>query len=275
MIIAERTNTVDQFTALPQSCRRGGGRAHEVYWKASRPSSITEPEAMAFSFGPAGPARIVNFGRKRMTFSYLSSRTGTIQQGEGAWELMLAKHLETLPQVRDYMLHGHRAVLRDPEGGTTTYGPDAVWSTIDGTVTCAEVKASAGYFAEPATAVLLEVAERGLAAADIRFARITGDALQQDRRRSFNVCRAFADGSSRIDDSLVARAQEALAGGPLGLGELGERMRVDTRSRVRIVNALLVRQVLAYDLSDAVTPDLRVAAASPPKPAADLSTLSA
>ncbi len=275
MIISERTSTIDQFTALPPSCRRGGGRAHEVYWSSSKPSPITEPEAMGFTFGPAGPARIVNFGRKRSTFSYLSKRTGSIQQGEGPWEFLLAKHLETLPHVGDYRLHGHRALLVDPDGKTSEYGPDAVWAGIDGSVTCAEVKASAGYFAEPATVALLDVTEQGLAAAGIRFARITGDALQEDRRRAFNVCRAFADGLGRFDAALAVRAREALAGGPLSLAELAEDLRVGPGSRVRVLNALLVRRIATYDLSDAVTPDLRVAAAPPSQPSPDIANLRA
>lgn len=275
MITAEQTTAIDQFTALPPPCRRGGGRTHEAYWKASKPSPITEPDAMGFSFGPASPAPIVSFGRKKSTFSFLSRRTGSIQQGEGPWEFLLAKHLETLPAVQNYQMHGHRAVLTDPEGGETRYGPDAVWSGVDGTVTCAEVKASAGYFAEPATVALLHVTERGLAAAGIRFARITGDALQEDRRRAFNVCRAFTDGLGQLDGAVEARAREALARGPLSLAELSEHVGIDARSRVRVLNALLVRRIAAYDLSDAVTPDLRVAAAPRSNPAPDLATLNA
>jgi hypothetical protein len=266
---------IDQFAALPARFRRGGGRAHEVYWRASKPSPLTEPDAMRFSFGPAGPARIVSFGRKRMTFSYRSVRTGLLQQGEGPWELLLAKHLETLPAVHDYRLHGHRATLTDPDGGKTEYGPDAVWAGVDGTVTCAEVKASDSYFAEPSTAMLLAVTERGLAAAGIRLARITGDSLTMDRRRAFNVCRAFADGLGGIDGNLVARARDALAGGPLSLASLGERLGVHTASRVRVVNALMVRRVAAYDVTDAVTPDLRVTSAPAAESTPDLATLTA
>ena len=275
MITADQTTAIDQFTALPSSCRRGGGRAHEVYWSASDHSAITEPGATQFSFGASGPVPIVNFGRKRLTFSFRSNRTGTVQQGEGPWEFLLAKHLDTLPFVSDYRLHGHRAVLTHPDGRETVYGPDAVWSGVDGTVTCAEVKASDGYFAEPATAALLDVTERGLATGGIRLARITGDSLQDDRRRTFNVCRAFADGLGRIDDALLARARDALAGGPLSLASLGDRLGVDARSRVRVVNALMVRHAAAYDLSDAVTPDLRVTAAPIAKPTPDLATLTA
>ncbi|MGA1799320.1 hypothetical protein VH567_11135 [Sphingomonas sp. 4RDLI-65] len=270
---ASRTTTIDQFSALPASSRRGGGRAHEVYWTASKPSPITDPAATSFSFGSYDPGPIVNFGRKRLTFSFLSARTGTVQQGESPWEFLLAKHLETLPSVGAYRLHGHRAVLVGPDGETSSYGPDAVWTGIDGTVTCAEVKASAGYFAEPATAALLDVAERGLAAGGIRFARITSDALREDRRREFNVCRAFADGRGRIGEAVPDRARDALAGGPLALGALGERLGIDASSRVRIVNALMVRRIAAYDLSDAVTPDLCVTAAPLAKPAPDLAAL--
>lgn len=270
---ASRTTTIDQFTALPASSRRGGGRAHEVYWTASKPSRITDPAATSFSFGSHEPAPIVSFGRKSQTFSFLSVRTGTVQQGEGPWEFLLAKHLETVPHVSGYRLHGHRAILVGPDGEKSSYGPDAVWADIDGAVTCAEVKASAGYFAEPATVALLEVTERGLAAGGIRFARITGDALREDRRREFNVCRAFADGLGRIGDDVADRAQDALAGGPLALGALGERLGIDAPSRVRVVNALMVRRIAAYDLSDAVTPDLCVTAAPLPKPAPDLAAL--
>lgn len=275
MTTVQHNTGIDQFAALPARSRRGGGRAHDVYWRASKPSPLTESEAMRFSFGPAGPARLVSFGRKRMTFSYHSVRTGLVQQGEGPWELLLAKHLETLPAIHDYRLHGHRASLIDPEGVKTEYGPDAVWTGIDGTVTCAEVKASDGYFAEPFTAMLLAVTERGLAAAGIRLARITGDALSMDRRRAFNVCRAFADGLGGIDENLVARAQDALAGGPLSLARLGERLGVHAASRVRAVNALMVRRAAAYDVTEAVTPDLRVTSAPAAKSAPDLATLTA
>lgn len=275
MTTAKRTTTIDQFSALPFSSRRKGGRSHDAYWTASKPSPITEPAAMRFAFGGTAPARIVSFGRKRLTFSYYSVRTGSIQQGEGPWEFLLAKHLETLPSIGTYQLHAHRAVLVAPDDTTSVYGPDAVWTGVDGSVTCAEVKASAGYFAQPATADLLEVTEKGLATAGIRFARISGDALQEDRRREFNVCRAFVDGQGRIDDDLIDVARQAVAEGPLALASLGERMGIDAASRVRVVNALMVRQIVAYDLSEAVTPDLRIDAAPARMPAPDLATLTA
>ena len=269
-----RITGIDQFTSLPVPCRRGGGRAHVVYWDGSAPSPLTDPANTAFSFGAiADPARIVSFGRKRSTFSFLSERTGTVQQGEGPWEYLLAKSLETDPAVHVYQLHGHRASLTDADGGKSVYGPDAVWAAVDGTITCAEVKATDSYFAEPATAALLDVTERGLAAAGIRFARVTGDTLREDRRRDFNVRRAFADGLGRLQDGLVDRARDVLAGGSVSLARLGERLGVAPDSRVRVVNRLMVRHAAAYDLTDAVTPDLRVTAASVADAAPDLAAL--
>ncbi len=263
MTVTDPTVTIDQFSALPATCGRGGGRSHDVYWRATDPSPLTDPATAHFAFRTVEPERTVNFGRKRLTFSFHSVRTGQVQQGEGPWELLLAKHLETTPDGGPYRLHGHRAWFTHDDGSVTTYGPDAVWTDADGHVVCGEVKASDGYFAEPATAALLAAAERGLATAGIRLARITGNALCADRRRRFNVCRAFADGLGRLDEHLEQQARDVLAGGSVSLARLGERLEVDDANRVRVLNSLLVRRVASYDLSAAITPDLEISAARP------------
>jgi hypothetical protein len=272
MTITHQDPVVDQFNSLPASCRRGGGRSHVTYWRADAPSPLTDPTGTRVTFRAAQTAPVVNFGRKRLTFSFRSARTGTVQQGEGPWELLLAKYLETTPSVHAYSLHAHRAMLTSPDG-IATYGPDAVWAEVDGSVTCAEVKASSSYFSQPTTAAMLDVVEKGLTAGGIRFARITGDALQADRRRHFNVCRAFMDGLGSFDDRLASRAREVLANGPVALGRLGELLGVSGTYRLRVVNALMVRHVAAYDLSAAVTPDLAVSDAPTRNVVRDLSGL--
>lgn len=257
------TATIDQFNALPAACRCGGGRSHDVYWRATDPSPLTDPATARFAFRTVEPERTVNFGRKRLTFAFHSVRTGHVQQGEGPWELLLAKHLETTPDGGPYRLHGHRAWFTHEDGSVTTYGPDAVWCDANGHVVCGEVKASDTYFTEPATAALLTAVEKGLATAGIRLARITGDALCADRRRRFNVCRAFADGLGRLDVHIEQQARDVLAGGSVPLARLGERLEVADADRVRVVNSLLVRRVASYDLSAGVTPDLEISAARP------------
>ncbi|MBD8736235.1 hypothetical protein [Sphingomonas sp. CFBP 13706] len=274
--IASRIVIPDVFDALPARCRRGGGRAHEPYWTTATPE-IGEAEFRSAAFGARSiePKTIVNFGRKRLTFSYLSAKTGTGQQGEGPWEYLLAKYLEGEPTIVKYQFHGIETVWTN--GGTVlrSYGPDATWVDTNGTITCAEVKASDGYFAEPDTHVLCNAAEEGLASIDVSFARITGDALQADRRRAYNVATVFADRLTSVSEKQVDLARDRLAGGDVALGRLGEILGARPSTALQTINALMVGRHLAYDLSEPATPDMRISAAPAILRATDIHSIGA
>lgn len=252
----------DVFAALPPKCRRVGGRNHEPYWTgATSPSTLTDFGSATFTACSIAPRTMVTFGRRRSTFSFNSVKTSTVQQGDGPWEFALAMHLEVLPDVSDYQMHNLSTVWTVDGSVLQEYGPDAIWADVAGYVTCAEVKASAAYFALPETKSLCDAAEAGLATYDVRFARVTGDALQEDRRQSFNVKRAFLDRTTPISRQQRDAARNRLAGGDTALGRLAEIVGARPGGALRTINALLVRGHAAYDLTRSIDPDMPIKAA--------------
>jgi hypothetical protein len=257
----------DAINSLPPRSRRGGGRNHQVFWSSSNQNVLAhELGSLSFSARTVTPKQHVTFGRKQSSFSFISRKTRTEQQGEGPWELLLAKNLEVEPAVVSYAFHNLETTWSDKNIVARSYGPDAIWADVHGQVVCAEVKASESYFSEPDTSALCAAATEGLETLDVHFLKLTGDALQEDRRRAFNISRAFADRLTALSPHQIDVARNRLAERETAVGELGELMGVQPSSALQAVNALMVRRYAAYDLSAPVTLDLLVGEA--PAPAA-------
>jgi hypothetical protein len=99
---------------------------------------------------------VIARGSKHLRFRYLSTKTGTIQLGEGKGEAFLAEYNEVSAEVFDYECHPYEVhVVRG--GSTQRYRPDAVRQLIDGTIELIEVKRSPDDLHDPEYRELLAV----------------------------------------------------------------------------------------------------------------------
>ena len=260
----------DPFDVLPPRARRPVGRHHQPAFGSVTeipPVARNSPGALA-CVRSITPEPIVSFGRKRSTFIFLSAKTGTTQEGEGPWEYELAREFETNPLVSDYQMHGAQLKFDGAADGAPgrRYRPDAVYWSFETGVTMAEVKATESWFGLPDVRGLADRAREALARVGITFAEVSGDALRADRRRAYNVARAFADRTTAVSDRQRGAVLSLLAGGEAPFGRVAETLRVPAPGSLQALNSLMVRGHVSYDLSCRIDEDMEVVGA-PARPA--------
>lgn len=250
----------DPFSCMPARARRNFGMRHtHPYWRAT----TTEP---AITHGPLDwqlqaiesvkPRCHVSFRRKQSTFSFLSRKSGFSQSGESAWEYYYARELEVNPFVVDYQFHGAKLRWKTADG-PREYGPDCHHITVEAKLTMTEIKASQSYFAEPEYRALMRLTHDDLAKAGIRFEKVTGDQLLANRRRTYNISRAFDDRFTAFHTRDVNILRDGfLAEGPeLALARVGELLGLPGPATLPVVNAMMCCRHLAYDLDEFVSAD--------------------
>lgn len=253
----------DPLECLPPRARRVGGRNHQVpYWSATTTFAIPAgPDLTSWNL-TAIQSNIVSPGvasrkqKMKTSFSFLSLKNGRTQTGESPHELQNAREKEVDPVYIDYQLQGIR-LHWDANGEPARYTADTVTLAANGNVVAEEVKASSSYFAVPDYAARMRLVEQDLATFDIRFRRVTGDAMAASRRRHYNVTRAFTErftsfGAREIDavgDLFAAHGKQV----PMGI--IFEALAPDLRIAHPIMNAMMCARHLAYNLDHMVTRD--------------------
>lgn len=265
------TTCFDPIHELPSRARRAAGRFHQpAFALTDGGHAIARQVYGAFAaVRSVAPEPIVTFNRKRSTFIFLSAKTGTTQEGEGPWEYALAKELEVNPFCADYQMHGSQLSFEADDGNVRKYGPDVVYWSFDTGLTMAEVKANAVWFGLPEVRAMSDRAADGLADLDIAFAEVCGDELRADRRRAYNVSRAFADRTTQFSPAQREAVRNRIAEhGPVPLGDLARTLDVPRPAVLQTVNAMMVRRDVAYDLASMVDDDTAVVL--PPRAPADM-----
>lgn len=245
----------DPLECLPPRARRKYGRNHiHPHWSATNINTASKPqvdwaECELVSIDSIEPHYHVTHRRKQFTFAYLSRKNGRTQTGESWWEYCHARRLEIDPQVADYQLGGLRISWRTANDHHR-YTPDAVRVDHAGQVSADEVKASASYFQEPKYAAQMKYVEAQLAAAGIGFNKIDGDRILQRRRIQYNVAKAFDDRFAKFGERDVDALRGAINDNEVGasISEIAHAMRVHPASALQIVNAMMCKGLVTYEL---------------------------
>lgn len=250
----------DILACIPRNARRTGGRHHR------RPGISELNEISGDSIPDWGIARVqsvvsapaVTFHSRSSTFDFFSVKTRRVVYGIGPHEFAHARELEADPYTADFGLQGLRAVWNAE--GRDHYTADSVALMADGRVVGTEVKASESYFQDPKYAAVMWNAARSFEAAGITFAKVTGDGMDDNRRRSWNVSRVFHDRGTRFGEREISAVTNLLtaAGSPVALGRVQEVLSDNASVARQMVNAMMCARHLAYDLNAAVTSDTEV-----------------
>lgn len=246
----------DHFDCLPERARRQHGKYHlHPHWSATTSDAAVvaacDPPHWSMSRVSAiEPYYHITHRRKQSTFGFLSRKNGFTQTGESTWELHRAKELEIDPLVIDYQLGGLQIEFVTPQG-KRHYTPDTVVSTATGHVVAEEVKASPTYFHEPEYRLLMTQVESGLASIGISFRKLDADEMRQNRRRCYNVAKAFDDRFAAFGPLQLDAVQNALAkdGGGASVGQLTEAMRLHPATALQAINAMMCKRHVSYDLN--------------------------
>lgn len=99
---------------------------------------------------------IITRGTKHLRFRFLSTKTGTMQLGEGKGEALLANYNEVAAEVVDYECHPFEIHVTH-HGRVQRYRPDAVRQFVDGTIELIEVKRTAEDLRDPDYRELLAI----------------------------------------------------------------------------------------------------------------------
>lgn len=206
-------------------------------------------------------APAVTFHSKSSTFDFFSVKTQRVMFGIGPHEFANARELEANPIVVDFDLQSIRAIWNADE--REHYTADSVALMADGGIVTTEVKASVSYFQDPDYVPVMWNAERAFQPVGITFAKVTGDQMDDNQRRSWNVNRVFHDRGTAFDKRDVDAVRKLLAaeGGQTPLGRVMETLSTNASVGRQMANAMMCVRHLAYDLDAVVTPDTPVSAA--------------
>jgi hypothetical protein len=255
-----RIRIPDPLDCLPERARSSGGRYHEHPFYSSiltEPPILTcEPASYELSAIQSGlVSSAVTFRRKQSTFSFLSLKSGRTQMGESPYELQNAQEKEVDPICVDFQLPGPRLCWDSPEG-PRHYTADAISTDVSALITVDEVKASESYFREPSYSALMDRVEEDLSGINVKFRKITGDQMERQRRRRFNVTRLFGDRFTAFGPRQIDAIENLFSQHPeQPLGRLEANLGVDARISGHIVNALMCARHLRYDLDAQLTAD--------------------
>ncbi len=255
----------DYLDCLPARARSQNGTHHlHPYWSAttSEAAVVTACDLTAWRvirISSMNPYHHVTHRRMQSTFSFLSRKTGYTQTGESFWELLRGMELEIDPCVTNFQLGGLRMYWTTPHG-LRHYTPDTVLTTTTGQIFAEEVKASASYYHEPEYRSLMNRAEQGLGAVGIGFNRLDADQLRENRRRCYNIAKAFDDRFAAFGPPHHDAVQNALAKTNQGvaIGELAEAMGLHWGSAMQVINAMMCERVVSYDLNRPVSQETMV-----------------
>ncbi len=255
----------DPLNCLPARARRQHGAAHNhPYWRpitseVEGVATMQPPHWEIVSVAAVEPHHHVTFRRKQSTFSFLSRKNGYTQTGESPWELVRAQELEVDPITVDFQLGSLRVYWRT-DNGDRFYTADNVSVTASGLVTAEEIKASASYFHDADYSELMGRIKGGLNAVGIEFRKVDADQMRDNRRRRYNISAAFDDRfaafSERHLDALSNEFAKNSAG--VALGELTEAFDLPGAKSQQIINAMMCKRHLAYDLDLSINRDTQI-----------------
>ncbi|MEL0254124.1 MAG: hypothetical protein VW935_19625 [Novosphingobium sp.] len=262
---------IDPFTVLPERARRSHGRFHthprdnySLLVDSAEAVVPYRPTWQTVTIKSIEPVHQVTFRKKKSTFAFLSLKNGRTQTGESYWELLRAKALEVDPAILDYQSSALRMIFSNDDGDRR-YTADMLAIDDCGRVMVEEVKASWSYFRQPDYAQLMAEVQSACDASSLQLNRITGDNLESDRRRSYNISRAFDDRFAAFDithEDLVSNAF-AKSGGAIEFGDIASSLGLSWQHSLTILNALMCQRLVAYDLGECVCPDLQILCPSP------------
>jgi hypothetical protein len=246
---------------LPERARPPQGLFHvHPYWSPIvTDGGVNFPEKRPLKWEFKGASAITpvcqtNFRRRQYTFSYLSLKNGHSQTGESAGEQHRAKELEVDPNIVDYSLGGIR-LRYDTPNGQRVYTPDSISVSADGQITVEEVKASGSYFAVPDYGALMRLVGKDLQRLGVVFSKRHSDEICEQRVRCFNVSTAFDDRFTKVSPHQWATVLNVLTKESAGasLDVITEALALPYSSSRKIVNAMMCKRALAYDLNQPLT----------------------
>ncbi|MEO1968474.1 MAG: hypothetical protein ABGW87_07150 [Sphingomonadaceae bacterium] len=246
----------DHLECLPPRARRNYGRNHvHPLWSATTLESHSRFNDQVdrhekLEIYSIDPYYHITHRRKQFTFAFLSRKNGRTQTGESWWEYSHAKRLEVDPEVADYQLGGFRITWRTSHG-IREYTPDAVRVDTAGAIAADEVKASASYFHEPEYSAQMKRTNIDLAAAGICFNMIDGEQMLSNRRYFYNVAKAFDDRFAKFGDRELDQIHNVIRDNDAGveLGRIANAMQLHAASAMQIVNAMMCKGLVVYDLN--------------------------
>ena len=212
-----------------------------------------------------GPVRLIINGRHHKPVGRYASRKARRSLPWEAWgELAYLWVCEADADVVSYLTQPHRLTIRLPGGGSAVYYPDIRRDLADGAVEIVEIKKRDGDARRTRDyALKLELARlvyeglgwtyRILVESDLKFRRELWTAQSIQRNRTARVTRKerlrLAEALAGDGGTLpLAKAQEALGGGPDGQAKL---------------YAAIVLRVASVDLTTPLTPDAPVRLVQP------------
>lgn len=207
---------------------------------------------------------VITRGSKHLRFRYLSTKTATVQLGEGKGEEFLALFNEVSSTVHDYECHPFEIHLV-VRGRTVRYRPDAVRQMADGSIELIEAKRTSNDLQDPEyREVLAAVAELcrqcGWKFRDLYLDDIFGPKPKDNPRklpeRVTNVRALFGRRTmalTRQEQRVASRA--ASSGAPLDWSDLRDRLAPDDPLQGdAVIEHLLAAGRLSTDLDQKFGP---------------------
>lgn len=260
----------DRLDCVPRRAGQTGGRyRNHPGWTELVES--TEPSAADLTYLGTPTLRSVHSANaykithrsSTSTFAFLSVKSGRTQTGESHYELAWAQNLEVDPTYVDYQTHGIEVNYRNG-AAAARYTPDAVALTADVAIECHEVKATRSYFQVGSYAKLMDKVDLDLSSYGITLRRVTGADIEANRRRHYNISTAFQERFTyfgpRHEDgvrNLLERSTEQ------AFARVLEEIDPDVRKARPILNSMLCRRKLVYDLNQRITGDTIVRGLGP------------
>ena len=207
---------------------------------------------------------VITRGSKHLRFRYLSTKTGTMQLGEGKGEEWLANLNEVWTDVVDYECHPFEIHITR-NGRVQRYRPDAVRQLADGTIELIEVKRDEDDLRDPEyrelLAIVAEIARlcgwvfSVLHLRDIRGPQPFGNPRALPERLR-NVDALFGNRTLELDRHERRVAGRTVAKGtPVAWGELRDQLAPhDPLQGDAVIERLLAGGMLQTDLDLRFTP---------------------
>lgn len=256
--LGDELQPLDHLECLPDSVFDIGGRFrnHPTFSPVSfdvaqRVQKLDWTNASLVSIPPKN---YVTQNRVQLTFSARSVKTNSVQSGESPWEYFLCKELEADPKVSCFQMHGVRLHMETADG-PISYEPDAVWQETSGKLVVGEVKASDSYFDHPDEAPMFNRVSDILAGFDVEFRKFSMDRERRRARRAWNISRIYMDRATSVPPQEMACIEREImkAGGAIQRGDLKAAMRSPEPVKERVLNAMLCRSLLSFDINSAIT----------------------
>jgi hypothetical protein len=226
-------------------------------------AEIRLPWATLVMTPDGSPIRSVLTGRRVIvTGFYISRKAGRALPYEGMNELALLKHCEVDTRVVDYRSQPFRFEFVIG-GAKRIYIADCVRLLDDGTVEVVEVKGDLKRLLAPEYAEKLEAVRSTCDALGWRFRVMSRRQLFEPHVVYANVDLVQSRRMVHFDEAHAYRAVEMIEaeGGETTLGRLSDALGGDPQG-LAVAQAMMVRRLVAIDLSKLLTSENRVTAAS-------------